>query len=63
MDKMTNKEIINNLCCLIENELKRIDLKKLDNEKYLKQINKELDFYFILNNNNEYDLKIKITKK
>ncbi len=63
MDKMTNKEIINNLCCLIENHLKRIDLKKLDNKQYLKQINKELDFYFILNNNNEYDLKIKITKK
>ena len=63
MDKMTNKEIINNLCYLIENELKRIDLKKLDNKKYLKEINKKLDFYFILNNNTEYDLKIKITKK
>lgn len=60
---MENKEIINNLCCLIENNLKRIDLKKLDNKKYLKEINKNLDFYFILNNNNEYDLKIKITKK
>ena len=52
MKEMSKDDIITNLCYLIENDLKRLDLSKKTSK---------LDYYFIINDN-KYNMDITIEK-